>query len=339
MAQVFQFYHDQLPDDAWRDFYIKAAEAIRAREPYLYYRKVLSQSPTDYYHVLSYVYNDHPELFYFNYYGCKYKISSSMVLVQLCYIETEDSMQRKNREVNQAVNRILAECFPDGIEAASEIRREKKLFDWLTKNVTYDHKSLEESSTRMDILGDAWTVYGALVLKNAVCQGIACAFKMLCDQVNLPSIVVLGNAGGRHAWNIVRIEGRFYQVDCTWLLKNGLDLNIPFARYKYLNITDALISETHKADVSFLPKCNSLHYNPYKLKGYCCENPADLYPLARQHAANGEDRFALLCTYGHPTDNELKHLAHWLASQCGGTVYYYSDSTRHYLGFVIERSR
>ena len=336
-GQVFRFYHDQLPDDNWRDFYNKAEAAVRAYAPKLFYPRLLSKQPQDYSRVLMYVYSDHPEMFYFNSYGCKVYIVSSFVTIDLCYCESGATMQRKIAEVNRAADRILAECFPEGIEKASELKREKKIFDWLTNHVVYDHTSLEQYSKRMDILGDAWTVYGALVLRRAVCQGIACAFKLLCDRMNMPSLVVVGTAGGRHAWNIVRISGYFYQVDVTWLLKNSISLKAPFRRYEYLNITDEIMGRSHTPDDAFLPKCTSLRSNPYWVKGLCCKDLAGLTALALKYAASSEDRFAFLCLAGYPNEREQAALHKQVAQAAGSTVQMYTDKNSWYIGFEILR--
>lgn len=336
-ANVFRFFHDQLPDDAWRDFYNAVESAVRIRLPIMAYQKVLSKEPKDYSRVIYYVYNDHPEFFYFNCYGCEYIIGETSVMVLFSYPEPEAESDRKIRALNQAIDRILAEQFPDGFEKASELRREKKIFDWLTDNVTYDHQSLKAYGNRMDILGDAWTAYGALVLKTSVCQGIACAFKMLCDRMGIPSITVSGMAGGPHAWNIVRIEGKFYQVDCTWTLKNSIDLSVPFKRYQYLNITDEIMGQNHKPFDSFLPRCISLHANPYNKKGLCCNSPAELYDLARQHILNGEKRFAFLCLAGYPAPEEIQALANRLHAATGIATIIYPDNNKYYIGFDTQR--
>lgn len=339
MAEAtFRFYHDQLPDDNWRDFYIKAEAAVRSHAPMLRYPKVLSQSVQDYSRVLAYVYSDHPELFYFNSYGCKYLITTTSVIVQLSYCETAADMQKKTAEIDRAVEKIFAECFPQGVEKASELRREKKIFDWLTDHVTYDHVSLEKYAKRFDMLGDAWTAYGALVLKTAVCQGIACAFKLLCDRLGIPSLVVLGFGGERHAWNIVRINSRFYQVDVTWTLKHSIDLTVPYKRYEYLNIPDAIMHKTHKPDDDFLPKCTSLRANPYRIKGLCCRDLADLTDKALKHAANGEDRFAFLCLSGYPDQRERDELVQKVADSVqGSAVLHYDVHQSYYIGFEIKR--
>ena len=46
-ANVFRFFHDQLPDDAWRDFYNAVESAVRIRLPIMAYQKVLSKEPKD----------------------------------------------------------------------------------------------------------------------------------------------------------------------------------------------------------------------------------------------------------------------------------------------------
>lgn len=65
--------------------------------------------------------------------------------------------------------------------------------------------------------------------KKSVCEGYANVFKALCDSIGIPCEKVHGYARGvstssgaenptqsNHAWNIVKIGGAWYLVDCTW---------------------------------------------------------------------------------------------------------------------------
>lgn len=66
--------------------------------------------------------------------------------------------------------------------------------------------------------------------RRSVCEGYANVFKALCDAVGLECEKVSGYARGvsyrnstyenpnnsNHAWNIVRLDGDWYLVDCTW---------------------------------------------------------------------------------------------------------------------------
>lgn len=52
---------------------------------------------------------------------------------------------------------------------------------------------------------------------STVCDGYSKAFKMLCDENNIPCIIVVGYAGNvGHAWNYVKMGGRWYAIDSTW---------------------------------------------------------------------------------------------------------------------------
>ena len=53
-----------------------------------------------------------------------------------------------------------------------------------------------------------------------VCEGYARAFKLLCDRLDIPCVLVSGIAypsGERHMWNCVQMDdGHWYGVDVTW---------------------------------------------------------------------------------------------------------------------------
>ncbi len=52
---------------------------------------------------------------------------------------------------------------------------------------------------------------------STVCDGYSKAFKMLCDENNIPCIIIVGYAGNvGHAWNYVKMNGRWYATDITW---------------------------------------------------------------------------------------------------------------------------
>ena len=332
----FYFYKDQLPDDAWRDFYRAAEQAVAAFLPFLSFPKVLSRQKEDYRRVLEYVYNDHPEFFYFYALGCTYTFSDSYTFISLSYSWPQPKAEKMRTELNRAAKQVLEECFPSGFAHLSELHREKKIFDWISDNVTYDHAAVKNPKKHPSIM-EAWTAYGTLVKKKAVCHGIACAFKLLCDCVGMPSIIVLGDAGERHAWNIVRIVDRFYQVDCTWMLKNSIDLSIPYKRYQYLNVPDEIMLANHTPEADFLPRCKSLRYNPYRIKGLCCTSADGLYRIASEQLRKGVDRFAVMCVNGCLTGEELERLCNRISRECGKNFTYSWDKNGKYVGFEVER--
>ena len=63
------------------------------------------------------------------------------------------------------------------------------------------------------------TAYGALVEGFAGSEGVALAYKALCDALGIECIVVRGNLGAMGAdercWNIIGLEGEYYHVDVS----------------------------------------------------------------------------------------------------------------------------
>ncbi|KSV58247.1 transglutaminase domain-containing protein [Acetivibrio ethanolgignens] len=60
-------------------------------------------------------------------------------------------------------------------------------------------------------------VRGAVLDKRAVCEGYAKAYKYYMDRAGVPCEMVGGRSRGvGHAWNQVKIEGKWYMVDVTW---------------------------------------------------------------------------------------------------------------------------
>ena len=75
------------------------------------------------------------------------------------------------------------------------------------------------------------SLHSALNGRYTKCTGYACLFKAICEVSGIDCWMVFGYAGGGHAWNQVRINGKWYYVDPTWndsnprnryLLKSGL---------------------------------------------------------------------------------------------------------------------
>ncbi|MCL2487572.1 MAG: hypothetical protein FWE80_02695 [Oscillospiraceae bacterium] len=63
---------------------------------------------------------------------------------------------------------------------------------------------------------------GALLKQEAVCEGYAKAFKLICDREGIPCLLIIGLGKGsageeNHMWNYVQMENSFwYAVDVTW---------------------------------------------------------------------------------------------------------------------------
>ena len=84
---------------------------------------------------------------------------------------------------------------------------EKALFvhDYLADNYEYDYSN-------SDVIHDA---YRMLITGRGVCSAYANLFKAICNRLGLGCEVVWTKLDN-HDWNVVRINGFWYNVDVTW---------------------------------------------------------------------------------------------------------------------------
>ena len=115
----------------------------------------------------------------------------------------------KEAELDEALEAVL-----DGLDLydASDYEKVKGVYNWICHNVTYDYDNLENDSYRLK-----HTAYAALVNGTAVCQGYAVLLYRMLLELGVDCRIVdgIGN-GGAHAWNIVRVSGKWYNLDATW---------------------------------------------------------------------------------------------------------------------------
>lgn len=111
------------------------------------------------------------------------------------------------------------------------------LYDYLVANSVYDDDALaaaEESGyTKTDGFEyeDSFNAYGVLVNGKGVCMSYAYAFRLLCDLSGVECVVVTGYLSGNlpHAWNMVKLDGEWYEIDCT---NNAVNTGIPYFLYE-----------------------------------------------------------------------------------------------------------
>ncbi len=334
-ACVYRFFHDRLPDEGSRAMYAVIEAGIRQHQACIVLRR--PPNGVNPFNILENVYDDHPE--FLSLYPQKSTIqqNSAETLLHPYYRITSALEMKYQRKLEDKVECILRKLFPGGFSTVSPLEREKRIFDWVTQYIIYDHRSyndLKEENERL-FSSMAWNAYGALVKGTAVCEGIACAFKLLCDRVDLPCIVVLGMAGERHAWNMVKISNRFYHVDCTWDLDASISKKIPYARYRYFNLPDEIMSFSHKPESSFLPRCGSLRYNPFRIRDLCVTKPEELFPTSLKQWKNAQYRFALMAI-GFTIDQIMaQKLTNELYGVCHRAINWYLDTSGFFVGIEI----
>lgn len=136
--------------------------------------------------------------------------------IELVYSVDEKRLNARSQELKEELDRIASEILSRGLTTDQE------LYDAVSQIILdradYDHDSIPSiyADNRSE---EEWinsSAYGALISGKTICTGYAMAHKALCDRLGLPCWVISGNIkGAGHAWNMIRLDGKTYYVDCT----------------------------------------------------------------------------------------------------------------------------
>lgn len=249
------YYYDQLGETAKiiydkileeKDKLKTGTEAIRFTNHE--FDKLLSQNnglellSSEYQNAVDALRYDHVDLYYVDF--------TKMALRTITYTQGRNVtyqvyLSSSDGEANYLKDNILSEEIDEQLaeieavsseilEAAhgSNYQQIQYIHNWLIDNLEYDTTYSAENNR---------DIYGALINKKVVCEGYAKTFKYLLDKLEIPCILVSGEAenseGTRenHMWNYVKINEQWYSVDVTWddpIIINGNKLPDE-NRYKY----------------------------------------------------------------------------------------------------------
>ncbi|ATD54273.1 transglutaminase domain-containing protein [Clostridium chauvoei] len=210
---------------------------------------------------------EHPDIFY-----CTNSISYSYSLnynnqivgysLLVKYAYDTPTINTMKVELNDKVSYIKNNLINDSY---SELKKEFIVHDYLTQNCTYDAENLSKNT----VPAISHTAYGALVNKVAVCDGYSKAAKLLLNECGVECGVIVSDQM-HHAWNYVKIDGEYYQLDITW------DDPVPESNrlnYSYFNLTNAEMAKSHQWVQSDYPVGTSSRF------GYLRTTPS--YQLTR----------------------------------------------------------
>ena len=94
----------------------------------------------------------------------------------------------------------------------SNYEKVRTIYDYVVTHVRYDEIHARNPQHHLKT-----TAYAALMQKQAVCQGYAVLLYRLLREEGISARVITGTANGEyHAWNIVCLDGLYYNLDATW---------------------------------------------------------------------------------------------------------------------------
>lgn len=298
IAEIYYAYHklDESEQKLYRELF--DALSVMAEK-----RRVSTLDSEQLDRVFECVLNDHPELFYvegFQYTEHFFGDTLTGISFEGTYSMTKEEAELALDEIEQS----LSECMREVPLNEDEYSTVKYLYEYLIDNTEYDKDADNNQNIRSVFLGG-----------RSVCQGYAKAMQYMLQKVGFQSFLVTGYTGTeRHAWNLVRVNGKYYYLDPTWgdasysySGSEGMENEVflPPINYDYFLVTTNEITKTHSfEDLVTLPSCESTEDNYYVREGLYFEryDMQQLENIFDSESVKQEDYVTLKCA-----DTEVYH--------------------------------
>jgi len=151
-------------------------------------------------------------------------------------------------------------------DSMGEYEKYYAIYSYLRDNCEYDMKAALNQSVET---GDAFSAYGALIGKKAVCDGISSAFAMICRHAGLPCIYV-GAPEMNHSWNAVLYNGQIRYLDVTYDMTGGTEV-------KYFMLDRDSMAVDHSWDVQLVENLTSAIWDDRFVSAYTLSRLGGLF--------------------------------------------------------------
>lgn len=237
------YYYYGLLSQTEKVVYTQLTDAYRACETNVKLACPVSNEAL--YCIRDYIRFDQPDLFWTDsMISMKYQ-NGLVTEVILHYNSLAENLTENQKKVEAAVQKILS-----GTKGMRPQDQERFVHDYLVSEIVYQSNANDQN------------IYSAFVDKQTVCAGYSRAFQYVMQRLGIPCYYCRGYAGNadkqeNHAWNVIRMNGGWYNVDLTWDDKYQEGWCIDFISYEYFNVTDDFLSLEHaRRDVGLLlPAC------------------------------------------------------------------------------------
>ncbi|MDD3253217.1 MAG: transglutaminase domain-containing protein [Lachnospiraceae bacterium] len=246
---------------------------------------------------------DCPEIFYAANYKYSYFPNSNVIQMKPEYLFDKNKIREHQKAMKARVEKLTRE-----IREKSDWEKELYIHDFICENVTYDKLKKQYSH---EILGPLGQGVG-------VCEGIAKAVKVLCDALELPCIVVVSENNlekgmkYRHAWNVVKVQGKWYHMDATFDNTLGKEET----RYDYFNLPEKAIFRDHEPLICRAPECLDEERFYYREKKLSFTKQEDVKKRCQQ-AIRKDRTLTFHWRGGHLTRAVLEELLQIFAAAAG----------------------
>lgn len=153
--------------------------------------------------------------------------------------------------------------------AVTDTDKVRVFYVWIAHNIAYDYQAYKSGNIPEQ------SPQAVLEQRKAVCQGYSELFYRLCKLNHIPCYVITGYSKGfgykpgkkftqtDHAWNAVKLNGKWYLIDVTWAAG-------------YLNANNAFVKQFNEAYFLTLPEKFIFKHLPADPMWQLLPNPIDI---------------------------------------------------------------
>ena len=150
--------------------------------------------------------NSHPEFISLSGGYTYWTSGSSITKIAFTYLT---NAKEEQQELDAALQEVKSKIDISGMTDEEIVLA---YHEYLTSTVAYAYEDYFNGTIAAN---HGYDMYGALVKHSCVCQGYAETMFYLLREAGL-SCAVASSENINHAWNIVKIHGKWYHIDATW---------------------------------------------------------------------------------------------------------------------------
>lgn len=190
------------------------------------------------------VLDDHPELFFVDTSKVAFSYTAYFCTILVQYSYSREQIPKMNDEIWKKIEAISQKARQ---ENDTDVMVIKYIHDYIINTVQYDREALNRGIT----ITENQNIVGVFLNHKAVCEGIAKSVELLLNKCKILCSIVKGrlNVNSRymdHAWNIVKLDGKWYHLDVT--MDSGMSQKNPLSlAYDYFNLDEEHIKKDHSA--------------------------------------------------------------------------------------------
>ena len=125
-----------------------------------------------------------------------------------------DNYRRRVNETNDAINSLVQKT-----KGMTDFEKTLYVHDYIVLNCEYDLDLLAmlEADGTLDgeIRSERYTEYSVLVNGTGICGSYALAYRAVMNACGVDCLYLSSNEMN-HAWNLIKLDGKWYHVDCCW---------------------------------------------------------------------------------------------------------------------------